>query len=451
MTTNVYEDERYIANEEERKAAVSDNNETYDKMINDSQKFYDDQIAEADRSAEEQKALQQQQTDFALEKIKQQKEQTQQDYIKEQKGAYGDWKKQSNEYGAQAEQIAAQGLAQTGFSESSQVGMWNTYQNRVASARASVERAKTEYDNMMKEAMLQNSSALAQIAADTFTKKAAIALEGFQYRNDLLLQRENHNMQIQNLYESRGQSIIDQINYEEQMKYQQEQDRIANERYERELKIKENQAQAELEMYGFEFDEDGNMLEKTYAVSTPYYQGDLNPDANEYGTFNNEYQPKGISGHGELHKSGKTENIETMYMYGPNAGQSVIVPQNVWEAEDGTLWLWDGRNNEYVPYEEEDSSTANTNAGDSLNNSTKTTQKTDYYFDNGYQPRYINNKKLKSVGTIANTIGSYGKIPKSQNVWKAGNQYYVWDGSTRTYKNVTDEYWDWEHHGIKQG
>ena len=81
-----------------------------------------------------------------------------------------------------------------------------------------------------------------------------------------------------------------------------------------------------------------------YAVNTEYYKGDLNSDAKKYGTMSNGYQPKGISGHGTLSKTGKTIQIQTQTL----AGKKQTVTQNVWKAQDGTTWYWEGRQNKYI-------------------------------------------------------------------------------------------------------
>ena len=78
------------------------------------------------------------------------------------------------------------------------------------------------------------------------------------------------------------------------------------------------------------------------------HRGDLNPDAKTFGTFKNGYQPKGIEGHGKLEKTGEKEFIPTVIQYGKKKGKAVEVKQNVWKAEDGTKWIWDGMNNCYV-------------------------------------------------------------------------------------------------------
>jgi hypothetical protein len=126
------------------------------------------------------------QTEFAIEKIEQQKGQAKADYIKEQSGAYKDWQKQSNPYGVNAEQMAAQGMQNTGFSESSQVAKYNQYQARVTAARESYVKIIQDYDNGMTQARLQNNSALAQIVADAMEKRLEIVTQ-FAMKNQELL------------------------------------------------------------------------------------------------------------------------------------------------------------------------------------------------------------------------------------------------------------------------
>ena len=49
----------------------------------------------------------------------------------ETSSAYIDYMKQTNQYGGALENLASRGLATQGYSESSKVAMYNTYQNRV--------------------------------------------------------------------------------------------------------------------------------------------------------------------------------------------------------------------------------------------------------------------------------------------------------------------------------
>ena len=217
------EDERFKKVSEEQSVALNEMNNQYNNMINQSDQFYEAQKQAAQDYGAKQTEIQQANTDFAIEQINQAKEQAQKDYLKEQKGAYSDWQKQSNQYGVNAEQMAAQGLRNTGYSESSQVSMYNTYQNRVSTAKESYNRAVLNYDNGIKEAQLQNNAKLAEIAYQALQTQLSLSLEGFQYKNTLLQQQMAQKQNIEDRYYSRWQDIINQINEENKLKEEQRQ------------------------------------------------------------------------------------------------------------------------------------------------------------------------------------------------------------------------------------
>lgn len=209
-----YDDKRFTKVESDKKAAINEVDKTYGNMISQSDSFYNSQINASKQWADKQTQLQQDRTDFALEKIEQQKAQAKKDYTKEQSGAYVDWQKQSNQFGAEAEQMAAQGMTGTGYSESSQVSMYNQYQNRVATAREAYVLIVQNYDNNMTEARLQNSSALAEIAYQAQKDQLELALQGFQYKNSLIIEQANKKMELENQYYARYQDVLKQINTE---------------------------------------------------------------------------------------------------------------------------------------------------------------------------------------------------------------------------------------------
>ena len=229
-----YDDKRFVEVEHDEQEALSDVEKTYGGMISESDKYYQDQVNASKEWAETQKQNQQAQTDFAIEKINQQKEQAQKDYTKEQSGAYVDWQKQSTQYGANAEAMAAKGMANGGYSESSQVAMYNQYQQRVTSAREVYNQAVLNYNNAITEARLQNNSILAEIAYEAQKQQFELALAGFQYKNQLILAKANEKREVDNMYYGRYQDVLKQINqenalaeevrqYNESMAFQKEQ------------------------------------------------------------------------------------------------------------------------------------------------------------------------------------------------------------------------------------
>ena len=167
-----------------------------------------------------QKQNQQAATDFAIEEINQQKAQAQKDYTREQAGSWADYQKQIDPYGAQAEQVAASGLSNSGYADSLKTQAYVAYQNRVATAREAYQRAVLNYDNAITEARLQNNSALAEIAYQALQQQLELSLAGFQYKNTLVLSKAETKRTIDNTYYSRYQDVLKQINTENTLKEQ---------------------------------------------------------------------------------------------------------------------------------------------------------------------------------------------------------------------------------------
>lgn len=209
-----YNDKRLTDVKAEQAQQEAEINKTYGDMINNSNKFYQDQIDASKEWAQKQGELQQANTDLAIEQINQQKEQTQKDYTKEQKASYVDYQKQKNDYGVNAEKMAAAGLNNTGYSETSKVSMYNTYQNRVATARDGLNKAILQYNNSIKEAQLANNSKLAEIYSNALQQQLELSLQGFQYKNSLIEARINQINTNNSRYDTKYQNVLDQINQE---------------------------------------------------------------------------------------------------------------------------------------------------------------------------------------------------------------------------------------------
>ncbi len=203
--------------EKQKKTAIEESGKQYDDMIAKSESFYEERADELGRFAEEQKAMQQAQTDFTIQQIERQKEEAREDFVKERSGAYADWQKQSDKYGVNAERMASGGMTDSGYSESSEVRIYNAYQSRVTAAKESFDRAVLHYDNAIKEAQLSNSVALAEIAFNTLEQELAFLVESFQYKNALLTQKISDKLAIESEYNAlfsellsrQGQSVIE--------------------------------------------------------------------------------------------------------------------------------------------------------------------------------------------------------------------------------------------------
>ena len=257
-----YEDERFKNVENEKQQQLDNINETYNNMISQSDDFYQRQIDAVRDYNTTQQDLQNQQTDLAINEINQQKEKANKDYQREQRGAYSDWQKQSNRYGIEAERQAQNGMGGTGYSESSQVSMYNTYQNRVATARESYNLAVQNYDNKIAEARLANNSKLAEIAYQSLQQELELSLNGFQYKNTLLLDQVSKQQDINNMYYTRWQNVLSQMNTENALAEQVRQ-------YNADLKFKKQQAKQAQKNWEKEY----QLSKKAYSSSRRRYSG----------------------------------------------------------------------------------------------------------------------------------------------------------------------------------
>lgn len=209
-----YNDKRFTDVKAAEKTAINNNNTFYNDAVNKIDNQINTQIGNVKDWGAEQAKNQQAQSDFAIKQIEQKKAQAQEDYKKEQSGAYVDWQKQSNPYGANAEQMAAQGMSNTGYSESSKVNMYVSYQNRVAVAREAISRAELEFDNQMTQARLQNSSILAEIAYNTLKEIDSLTLAGIQQTTALRSEQAKRETELKQIYHNQWQDVLKQINTE---------------------------------------------------------------------------------------------------------------------------------------------------------------------------------------------------------------------------------------------
>lgn len=232
-----YNDQRFQNVNNEKQVALNRVNDTYNNMINQSDQYYNDLSKAYEDYGNKQQEIQQQQSDLALKKIEQNQEYTKKDYEKEQKAAYQDYMKQTDRYGVNAEQMAQNGLLGTGYSESSKVSMYNAYQNRVATARESFNRSWTEYENQKTQAIIDNNSALAQLAFDTLKAKLEYSLQGFQYKNNLLQTQIQLQNETEDRYYNKWKDVLSQINTEKAFEYQKERDRIADQQWQKEYNL----------------------------------------------------------------------------------------------------------------------------------------------------------------------------------------------------------------------
>ena len=358
----------------EKEAAINAYETGYNTQLNEYNDLQAQQQNYIDTWAATQKEQQQKQTDYNIGLINQNKEKAAEETQKQTQDAYVDYMKQTNQYGGALENLASRGLATQGYAESSKVAMYNTYQNRVATANKALMEANTQYDNQIQQAQLTNDAALAEFALQQMEQSYKLALDGFNFRNDLYNQRLNYLQNIDNLYYERANNLQSMQNayagelgkirqYQDEIQLEREKRELARQQWEREFAEEQRQFNASLSQkyassgpsnYNYDYDYSGGDSSETKKganiISTPYYNDVINPDV-QYGTFNTKdsngvkYQPDNINGV-KLIKTGEPIEIATKTLN----GETRYVKQNIWQLPDGTNWYWDGRQNKYIKY-----------------------------------------------------------------------------------------------------
>ena len=247
-----YDDERFTNLEVEKQNELNKYNQTYDNLIAERDKFTEQQQNYVDSWVNSQNQIANDNLQHQIDLYNQQKEQVEKDYQKEASASYSDYLKEVDRYGVSRENVVANGLSNSGYSESSKVDMYNAYQNRIATARSSMNSALLDFNNAIKEAKLSNNATIAQNALTALQQKLDIALEGFNYKDNATQNKLNWENTINNQYYNRYQDVEDQINYEnqqaeairqynEQMAYQKEQDALAQQQWEKEYALQQQQ------------------------------------------------------------------------------------------------------------------------------------------------------------------------------------------------------------------
>lgn len=253
------EEERYSALEQEKQNALNNSNKTYEDLLNQNQQYSNSVNDYLNKYQTTQNDIYDKQTQFQVDLQNQNKEKAEKEYQKEaiaSKNAYYDF---INPYGVQAEIQAQNGLNRAGYSETVKSQAWTTQQNRTAQARASMNEAKLQFDNAIKEAYLNNDVNKANLALQILQQQQEEMLRNFNYISDTKQNQLSTSLNLDSEYNNRYNTLYSQIQqekareeairqweaeiaeqqrqYNESLAYQKEQDRIAQANWEKEYAL----------------------------------------------------------------------------------------------------------------------------------------------------------------------------------------------------------------------
>lgn len=173
-----------------------------------------------------QKEQSQANTNQTINEINQQREYANKDFNKEARGAYQDYQKVVNPYGVQAEKMASNGLGNAGYSETSKLNAYNTYQNRYATARESADRLQQDFNNQITQARLSGNKELAEIALNELQTKMTNLWNQLNLDTNLAQNKVSYNQWLDEFNYNKQQDEIANAFAREQFEYQKQQDAL---------------------------------------------------------------------------------------------------------------------------------------------------------------------------------------------------------------------------------
>ena len=210
------EEEKYAKVEADRQNALNQSNQVYNDLISGNTAMAQQQKDYINTWQNTQNEIADKNAAYQVELQNQNKEKAQKEFDREaiaSKNAYYDF---INPYGANAEIQAQNGLNNTGYAETTKLGAWNTQQNRTAQARATMNNAKQQYDNAIKEIELNRDTTKSQYALQALQQQLEAAVNEFNTSSQLKQSQLSNTQALDSEYNNRYNTVWQQINTEKE-------------------------------------------------------------------------------------------------------------------------------------------------------------------------------------------------------------------------------------------
>lgn len=173
-----------------------------------------------DESLHKQEEIVNKQTQMNVDELERNKAEIDEQAKKTNQGLYTEYKKASNPYGANAEQLYSRGLGNSGYAETTQTNLYNTYQKNVTNTINNAQKLKSDFDFQISQARQNGDITLAQNALQIYMQKMELLTQEYELKNN----REQY------LYQ-KEQNALAQSNWEKEYAYQQERDAISDQQW----------------------------------------------------------------------------------------------------------------------------------------------------------------------------------------------------------------------------
>lgn len=170
-----------------------------------------------DNALKQQQDITNKQTEMNVAELEKNKQDVDKDANKTNKALYAEYRKTSQPYGSTAENLASQGLGNSGYAETTQTNLYNTYQKNITDTLNNARDLKADFDFQISKARQTGDITLAQNALNIYNQKMQLLTQEYELKNN----RE------QFLYQ-KEQDALSQSNWEKEWAYQQQRDQISD-------------------------------------------------------------------------------------------------------------------------------------------------------------------------------------------------------------------------------
>lgn len=188
-----------------------------EKGYEDIEKLTTNQNEMLDNALKQQQDITNKQTEMNIAELERNKLEVDKEADKTNKALYAEYRKASNPYGATAENLASQGLGNSGYAETTQTNLYNTYQRNITDTLNNARDLKADFDFQISKARQTGDITLAQNALEIYNQKMQLLTQEYELRNN----REQY------LYQ-KEQNALAQSNWEKEWAYQQQRDQVSD-------------------------------------------------------------------------------------------------------------------------------------------------------------------------------------------------------------------------------
>lgn len=185
-----------------------------------------------------------QQTQMQVDELNREKEKLEKETDKTTQGLYANWQKQMNQYGAGMEQLAQQGLANSGYAETTKTALYNTYQKSVTDTLNNSKDLYADYNFKIQQARQNGSIQQAQSALELYAQRVQLLTQNYELRQNrekYLYQQERDKISDQQWQKSFDEQLrqneLENQWRQKQFDYQKQRDSVADSQWQQQFNL----------------------------------------------------------------------------------------------------------------------------------------------------------------------------------------------------------------------